>query len=89
VRTSQAAAAVTTGGFGRAATSPSAILRARFDRKNRELGIQSARAMEVFRVTAWGVPPDLKQLLTDFPPLHATASNLESLEARLKLWNHD
>jgi LmbE family N-acetylglucosaminyl deacetylase len=67
----------------------SAILRARFDRKNRELGIQSARAMEVFRVTAWGVPPDLKQLLTDFPPLHATASNLESLEARLKLWNHD
>lgn len=67
----------------------SGILRARFDRKNRELGIKSPHAMEVFRVTAWGEPPDLKQLLADFHPVSEEASNLEALGNRLKLWNHD
>lgn len=67
----------------------STTLRARFDRKNRELGIQSPHAMEVFRVTAWGEPPAFKQLLADFPSLHRPGSNLDSLEARLKLWSHD
>lgn len=67
----------------------STILRARFDRKNRELGITSAHAMEVFRVTAWGVPPELQQLQADFPTICTKVSNLESLGSRLKLWNHD
>jgi LmbE family N-acetylglucosaminyl deacetylase len=64
-------------------------LRARFDRKNRELKLDSPRAVEVFHVTAWGVVPRLDRLLTDFPPVLRSASNLERLAARLKLWNHE
>jgi LmbE family N-acetylglucosaminyl deacetylase len=62
------------------------ILRARFDRKNRELGIASPHAVEVFRVTAWGAIPTSAQLLAVFPPLLREASNLEALDARLRLW---
>jgi hypothetical protein len=61
-------------------------LRTRFDRKNRELGIVSAHAMEVFRVTAWGSVPTLRQLIDDFPGFDREASNLNRLDARLKLW---
>src|SRR5262245_43197079 len=46
-------------------------LRARFDRKNRELGLKTEHAVEVFRVTAWGAVPTLEELLRDFPPLLA------------------
>jgi LmbE family N-acetylglucosaminyl deacetylase len=63
-------------------------LRARFDRKNRELGIKSPHAMEVFRVTAWGSVPELKQLLSDFPTAFPEASSLDSLDARLRQWSH-
>lgn len=63
-------------------------LRARFDRKNRELGISSAHAMEVFRVTAWGAIPTLAQVETDFPEFARSASNLAALDARLRQWNH-
>jgi LmbE family N-acetylglucosaminyl deacetylase len=62
-------------------------LRARFDRMNRELGIVSPHAAEVFRVTAWGAVPMLEQLTRDFPALFREASNLRRLEERLKLWN--
>ena len=62
------------------------ILRARFDRKNVELGISSPHAMEVFRVTAWGVVPALKQLLTDFPGVAQDFSGLEALGERLARW---
>jgi hypothetical protein len=64
-----------------------AILRARFDRTGRELGIASAHATEVFRVTAWGAVPTLAQLQADFPPF-APASNLDALDRRLRQWNH-
>jgi LmbE family N-acetylglucosaminyl deacetylase len=63
-------------------------LRARFDRKNRELGIESPHAMEVFRVTAWGSVPELRQLSSDFPTPFPEASNLDSLGTRLRQWNH-
>ena len=66
----------------------SEILRARFDRNNRELGIRSAHAVEVFRVTAWGVVPTLDQLHADFPPIMAAASKLDALAARLKRWQN-
>lgn len=62
-------------------------LRARFDRKNRELGIASPHAAEVFRVTAWGAVPTFAQLIADFPALFREASNLKRLEERLQLWN--
>jgi hypothetical protein len=64
-------------------------LRARFDRKNRELGITSPHAAEVFRVTAWGAVPTLEQLTGDFPAFFREASNLKQLEERLKLWNQE
>src|SRR5262249_10728905 len=60
------------------------ILRARFDRKNRQLGIASARAFETFTVTAWGEVPTMEQLLKDFPSIDRKASNLEALGNRLR-----
>ena len=61
-------------------------LRARFDRKNRELKIDSPHAMEVFTVTAWGELPDYDQLLLDFPGVQGRASHLDDLKARLARW---
>ena len=63
-----------------------ATLRARFDRKNRELELRTDHAVEVFTVTAWGVVPALEQLLRDFPPLLARATSLDALAARLSRW---
>jgi LmbE family N-acetylglucosaminyl deacetylase len=65
----------------------SKTLRARFDRKNRELGIATSHAVEVFRVTAWGNVPGLEQVVADFPPLLRAASQLDRLDARLKQWS--
>lgn len=59
-------------------------LRARFERKNRELGIASGHAMEVFRVTAWGVVPAMERLLEDLPPVVREFSGLEGLRERLE-----
>lgn len=64
-------------------------LRARFDRKNRELGLFTGHAVEVFRITAWGAIPKLAQLLADFPPLLAEASAVERLGQRLELWGRE
>ena len=61
-------------------------LRARFDRKNRELGLRTKHAVEVFRVTAWGVVPTLEQLRADFPTLLTRTSEMEPLQERLRLW---
>lgn len=65
------------------------ILRRRFDGKNRELGLKTDKAVEVFTVTAWGEIPTLDQLLGDFPNIMAEASNLESLRAKLKRWRQE
>jgi len=61
--------------------------RRRFDRKNAELGIRSAHAMEVFTVTAWGIVPTLRQITDDFPQLVPDRSRLKQLEKRLKRWS--
>ena len=61
-------------------------LRARFDRKNRELGINSRHAVEVFTVTAWGLVPSVEQLTRDFPNLMTEACHLEALRKRLVRW---
>lgn len=63
----------------------SQMLRNRFDSKNRELGIQSKRAFEVFTVTAWGAVPTYEQLLNDFPNIVPEASNLDRLKQRLQM----
>lgn len=62
------------------------ILRGRFRHQNRDLGLQTDHAVEVFRVTAWGEVPPFEQLERDFPNLMAH-KNLEALRARLKLWS--
>ncbi len=61
-------------------------LRRRFERKNRELGIQSPHAFEVFTVTAWGEVPTADQILRDFPGVDARASNLDTLRRKLQTW---
>ncbi|HXT41273.1 MAG TPA: PIG-L family deacetylase [Candidatus Angelobacter sp.] len=61
-------------------------LRRRFLRRNRELGINSKRALEVFTVTAWGGIPDYRQLLADFPKLLAQRARLDRLRNRLGRW---
>ncbi len=63
-----------------------ATLRARFNRKNRELRLKTEHAVEVFRVTAWGAVPTLDELLGAFPPLLTRASALEPLARRLADW---
>ena len=70
-------------------TSPeqwSAALRARFDRKNQELGIATNRVTEVFTVTAWGDVPSYEQLLRDLPNVVPEASHLARLRERLSRW---
>ncbi len=59
-------------------------LRHRFLERNRELGLESQRALEVFTVTAWGALPDYGKLLTDFPNIMPEASNLDRLKQRLQ-----
>lgn len=61
-------------------------LRQRFDRKNSELGLSTAHAMEVFTVTAWGEIPTLEQLQHDLPMLDRDASRLGALAERLRRW---
>jgi LmbE family N-acetylglucosaminyl deacetylase len=61
-------------------------LRRRFERQNRELGINTARITEVFTVTAWGQVPTAEQLARDFPSLNHEASRLEPLRQRLARW---
>ena len=64
----------------------SAILRRRFEKQNRELGLPAGRAREVFTVTAWGEVPTVEQLVADFPSLDSAASRLEPLGQRLARW---
>lgn len=62
-------------------------LRHRFDRQNRELGIRSPHAFDVFTATAWGEVPKYEKLLADFPNVQASASNLDELKKCLVRWN--
>jgi LmbE family N-acetylglucosaminyl deacetylase len=62
-------------------------VRQRFLRQNRELGIRSDHAFEVFTVTAWGQVADYAALLADFPALNRDASNLELLQQSLNRWS--
>jgi LmbE family N-acetylglucosaminyl deacetylase len=61
-------------------------LRARFERKNRELGIASDRATEVFTATAWGAVPTIDQVLQDLPNVVPERSHLHRLRQRLDRW---
>jgi LmbE family N-acetylglucosaminyl deacetylase len=64
----------------------SAMLRERFERQQRELGIKPGRIVEVFTLTAWGEVPTYKQLISEVPGIIKSASNLAQLKKRLALW---
>jgi LmbE family N-acetylglucosaminyl deacetylase len=62
-------------------------MRRRFDKKNKELGLSSAHALEVFTFTAWGTVPTVEQILQDFPSVAREHSNLDRLKERLARWS--
>ncbi len=59
------------------------ILRVRFERRNRQLGLSTAAPMEFFNVTGWGGVPKYEQLLEDLPGLALELSHLDGLRERL------
>ncbi len=63
------------------------VLRDRFSRRNRELGLNSDRIHEVFTITAWGEVPAKEQVIQDFHGFNANLSNLEALWKRLRRWS--
>jgi LmbE family N-acetylglucosaminyl deacetylase len=65
----------------------SVVLRDRFRRQQRELGLRMRRATEVFTVTAWGSIPKIESLVKDFPKLVHSPRHLGHLRKRLWVWN--
>jgi LmbE family N-acetylglucosaminyl deacetylase len=63
------------------------VLRQRFQRQQRELGLPLDRAAEVFTVTAWGTVPTLEQLERDFPGLVTIPSRTAQLRQKLQRWS--
>jgi len=66
-----------------------AILRRRFLKRNREMGIQSNRVFEFYTVTAWGEVPKFDDIVRDIPNIVPEFSQLDNLQARLKRWRGD
>lgn len=62
------------------------ILRQRYTKRNREMGVDTARIHEFFTITAWGQVPDVGQITSDFPNISPEYSNLPRLEKRLNQW---
>jgi LmbE family N-acetylglucosaminyl deacetylase len=63
------------------------ILRERYTIQNRQLGIGSGHAHEVFAVTAWGRVPTFDQIVKDFPEAVPKFSRLKQLRLRLARWS--
>lgn len=62
------------------------ILRHRFTRRNREMGLPQERIHEFFTVTAWGEVPSFDQIGRDFPNVNSAYSRLEEMRRRLARW---
>jgi hypothetical protein len=62
------------------------MLRRRFGRVSRDLGISSSHAVEVFTATAWGEIPTCERLQADFPNLLSEACHWDALRSRLDRW---
>jgi LmbE family N-acetylglucosaminyl deacetylase len=58
------------------------ILRERFARRNQQLGIETSEAYEFFNVTGWGEVPLYEKLVSDFPGIRPSHSQLERLKKR-------
>jgi hypothetical protein len=63
------------------------LLRQRFERRNRELGLSPHPLAEVFTVTAWGTVPTLGQIVQDVPNILPQVSHLDRLQERLERWS--
>lgn len=61
-------------------------LRARFLRRNAELGLKTQDYTEVFTLSAWGEVPTLEQLQKDWPFLDVPHSHLSALSERITRW---
>jgi hypothetical protein len=64
----------------------SRLLRQRFARQQRDLGIRGKRLAEVFSVTAWGEVPTAAQLRADLPAMLPSTSSWTRLQRRLRRW---
>lgn len=62
------------------------MLRRRFVRRNKEMGLAQERIHEFFTVTAWGEVPAFEQITRDFPNLNTAYSRLEEMRGRLARW---
>jgi len=62
------------------------MFRQRIIHRNRELGIPSNRAIEVFVITAWGTIPTIEQIERDFPNILWDFSSREALKKKLSRW---
>lgn len=62
------------------------MLRARFERRNVELGLERTPLAEVLTVTAWGEVPSADQLAHDFPGLLKDRARWARLKKRLQQW---
>jgi LmbE family N-acetylglucosaminyl deacetylase len=61
------------------------ILRHRFQKRNREMGLETDHIHEFFTITAWGQIPTLDQLQSDFPNI-SSHSRLDHLARKLTRW---
>lgn len=59
------------------------LMRERFDRQNRELGLPLGLAVEAFMVSAWGTVPSIEQIERDFPGMIQGLSEMSNLKERL------
>lgn len=67
-------------------TEWTALSRERSENFKSKFGINAKGAVEVFTVTAWGSIPEYDQLLSDFPNIIKSASDLDGLKIKLEQW---
>lgn len=60
------------------------ILRHRFEHKNRDLGVETRKALEVYTVSGWGAVPTWEELEAEIPNLCSEFSNIDRLKAKLQ-----
>jgi len=65
------------------------ILRERFARQNKELGVEGDQASEAFMVTAWGEVPTKEQILADFPGIQPSWSPFGNLNKFASVHHED
>jgi LmbE family N-acetylglucosaminyl deacetylase len=66
-----------------------AVLRDRFTRRNRELGLPVDRLHEFFTITAWGEVRSFDEILRDWPSINTEFSSIDRLRKRLTRWRGD